>query len=130
MPLAHGIMEAKEPRHEELPPALAGADLHRSPGGGRTGASARNRTGARGNRFVAATTAPEGKARPDCGLRGGNGGYAIRPRSRLRGSRNRAPGKDREDNQMKRGEVYWADLVPRSGSEQTGRRPVILVSHD
>ena len=31
---------------------------------------------------------------------------------------------------MKRGEVYWADLVPRSGSERTGRRPVILVSHD
>src|ERR1039457_4832994 len=31
---------------------------------------------------------------------------------------------------MKRGEVYWADLIPRSGSEQTGRRPVILVSHD
>ncbi len=31
---------------------------------------------------------------------------------------------------MRRGEVYWADLVPRSGSEQTGRRPVILVSHD
>ena len=31
---------------------------------------------------------------------------------------------------MKRGEVYWADLVPRSGSEQTGRRLVILVSHD
>jgi mRNA-degrading endonuclease toxin of MazEF toxin-antitoxin module len=31
---------------------------------------------------------------------------------------------------MKRGGVYWADLVPRSGSEQTGRRPVIVVSHD
>ncbi|MGA3258842.1 MAG: type II toxin-antitoxin system PemK/MazF family toxin [Bryobacteraceae bacterium] len=31
---------------------------------------------------------------------------------------------------MTRGEVYWADLVPRSGSEQTGRRPVIVVSHD
>jgi mRNA-degrading endonuclease toxin of MazEF toxin-antitoxin module len=31
---------------------------------------------------------------------------------------------------MKRGEVYWADLIPRSGSEQTGRCPVILVSHD
>jgi mRNA-degrading endonuclease toxin of MazEF toxin-antitoxin module len=31
---------------------------------------------------------------------------------------------------MKRGEVYWADLVPRSESEQTSRRPVILVSHD
>jgi len=26
--------------------------------------------------------------------------------------------------------VYWADLVPRSGSEQGGRRPVILVSND
>jgi mRNA interferase MazF len=31
---------------------------------------------------------------------------------------------------MKRGEIYWAHLVPRSGSEQTGRRPVIVVSHD
>lgn len=31
---------------------------------------------------------------------------------------------------MKRGDVYWAGLVPRSRSEQTGRRPVILVSHD
>jgi mRNA interferase MazF len=31
---------------------------------------------------------------------------------------------------MKRGDLYWADLVPRSGSEQPGRRPVIVVSHD
>jgi mRNA interferase MazF len=31
---------------------------------------------------------------------------------------------------VRRGDVYWADLVPRSGSEQTGRRPVILLSHD
>ena len=31
---------------------------------------------------------------------------------------------------MKRGEVYWADLVPRSGSEQQGRRPVVIVSND
>src|SRR5258708_39716013 len=31
---------------------------------------------------------------------------------------------------MKRGEVHWADLVPRSGSERTGRRPVVVVSHD
>ena len=31
---------------------------------------------------------------------------------------------------MKRGEIYWADLAPRSGSEQTGRRPVIILSHD
>ena len=31
---------------------------------------------------------------------------------------------------MRRGDVYWAELVPRSGSEQSGRRPVLLVSHD
>lgn len=31
---------------------------------------------------------------------------------------------------MRRGELHWADLVPRSGSEQTGRRAVIIVSHD
>jgi mRNA interferase MazF len=31
---------------------------------------------------------------------------------------------------MRRGEVYWADLHPRSGSEQTGRRPVVIISHD
>jgi len=31
---------------------------------------------------------------------------------------------------VRRGELYWADLAPRSGSEQTGRRPVILVSND
>src|SRR5437588_10295792 len=31
---------------------------------------------------------------------------------------------------MKRGEVYWPDLEPRSGSEQQGRRPVIIISHD
>ena len=31
---------------------------------------------------------------------------------------------------MRRGEVFWADLSPRSGSEQRGRRPVVLVSHD
>jgi mRNA interferase MazF len=31
---------------------------------------------------------------------------------------------------MKRGDVYWAVLSPRSGSEQQGRRPVVIVSHD
>lgn len=31
---------------------------------------------------------------------------------------------------MKRGDVYWADLAPRSGSEQHGRRPVVILSHD
>ena len=31
---------------------------------------------------------------------------------------------------MKRGDVYLAELKPRSGSEQHGTRPVIVVSHD
>ena len=31
---------------------------------------------------------------------------------------------------MNRGEIHWAELFPRSGSEQMGRRPVIVVSHD
>jgi mRNA interferase MazF len=31
---------------------------------------------------------------------------------------------------MIRGEIYWADLKPRSGSEQSGRRPVLIISHD
>jgi mRNA interferase MazF len=31
---------------------------------------------------------------------------------------------------LKRGDIFWADLAPRTGSEQSGRRPVIVVSHD
>ena len=31
---------------------------------------------------------------------------------------------------MVRGEVYWVHLEPRSGSEQTGLRPCVIVSHD
>ena len=31
---------------------------------------------------------------------------------------------------MKRGDIYWVDLAPRSGSEQKGIRPVIILSHN
>ena len=31
---------------------------------------------------------------------------------------------------MVRGEIYMANLAPRSGSERQGRRPCVLVSHD
>ena len=31
---------------------------------------------------------------------------------------------------MRRGDVFWAGLAPRSGSEQTGRRLVIVISRD
>lgn len=29
-----------------------------------------------------------------------------------------------------RGDIYWADLNPVRGSEQAGRRPVLVISHD
>ena len=29
-----------------------------------------------------------------------------------------------------RGEIRWADLNPTRGKEQTGRRPVLILSHD
>ncbi len=31
---------------------------------------------------------------------------------------------------MKRGDIYIANLAPRSGSEQQGRRPVVVISSD
>jgi len=31
---------------------------------------------------------------------------------------------------VRRGDVSWADIVPRSRSEQSRRRPVVVVSHD
>jgi len=31
---------------------------------------------------------------------------------------------------VRRGDIYMADVRPRCGSEQMGRRPVIIVSHD
>ncbi|NIM14580.1 MAG: type II toxin-antitoxin system PemK/MazF family toxin [Candidatus Aminicenantes bacterium] len=32
--------------------------------------------------------------------------------------------------QILRGEIYWADLEPTVGREQSGLRPVLVVSHD
>lgn len=31
---------------------------------------------------------------------------------------------------MRRGDIFWAELAPRSGAEQNGRRPVVIVSND
>ena len=31
---------------------------------------------------------------------------------------------------MRRGDICWAELIPRSGSEQTRRRPVLVLAHD
>lgn len=31
---------------------------------------------------------------------------------------------------MKRGDLFWADLTHRKGSEQKGKRPVLILSHD
>src|ERR1035438_1901257 len=93
---------------EELSLAAAGANLHRSQGGGRTDRGARDDAGARGRRLVAATTSPEGKARCDRGLRYGNGGNASRSRRRFGVRRNRAPCEDRQGN--KRSEEHTSEL--------------------
>lgn len=29
-----------------------------------------------------------------------------------------------------RGDIYWAELNPARGNEQTGRRPVLVISHN
>ena len=29
-----------------------------------------------------------------------------------------------------RGEIRWADLIPTRGTEQSGQRPVLILSHD
>jgi mRNA interferase MazF len=31
---------------------------------------------------------------------------------------------------IRRGEIYWLELPPGSGSEQTGRRPVLIIQND
>jgi len=31
---------------------------------------------------------------------------------------------------IKRGEIFWVDLYPVKGSEQAGRRPVLIVQND
>ena len=31
---------------------------------------------------------------------------------------------------LRRGDVVWADLNPTRGTEQAGRRPVLILSHD
>ena len=31
---------------------------------------------------------------------------------------------------VRRGEIYWVDLPPGSGSEQAGRRPVLIIQND
>lgn len=41
-----------------------------------------------------------------------------------------ARAQDPQADTVRRGEVFWTDLVARSGSEQRGRRPVIVVSND
>ena len=51
---------------------------------------------------------------------------SLRPRSEPRSGGAREPSRPA----MKRGDVYWALLEPRSGAERRGRRPVIVVSHD
>jgi mRNA-degrading endonuclease toxin of MazEF toxin-antitoxin module len=109
--------------------AAAGADLRQPPGGGRTDRALATAL-ARDAVEWWLPTSSKGQARSDRGLRCGNGGDRSRSGRRFGVGRDRALGEYRQGDKMKRGEVYWADPVPRSGSEQTGRRPVMVVSHD
>src|SRR5260370_34757511 len=98
-------------------------------GAGRGAKTARHRNRPRGDRGLASRAAAclgTGGNRRVCGQ---TRGHYERPRSRSRGSLTPALGQEAAET-VKRGDVFWADLAPRSGSEQTGRRPVIIVSHD
>ena len=35
-----------------------------------------------------------------------------------------------EERKIRRGDIYYADLNPVIGSEQGGRRPVLIISND
>src|SRR4030066_515238 len=54
------------------------------------------------------------------------GGSGLREGARRRRPLDRVDGMAR----ILRGEVRWADLNPVRGNEQTGLRPVLIVSHD
>src|SRR5207249_904210 len=77
----------------------------------------------------------KGRARRHHRVRLGGRRKPGRPRRRIgsRGSRAddgvRAEAREAEAP-LRRGQTWWATLVPRSGSEQQGTRPVIVVSHD
>ena len=65
--------------------------------------------------------------------REGWGEFRLRESTPLSGASWSETGRSRDRRPLKhrpRGDVHGADLVPRSGSEETGRRPVIVVSHD
>jgi mRNA interferase MazF len=66
-----------------------------------------------------------------CSVRQRNGRDASRHRPQPRRCWNRESiAEQPTPRAVNRGEVYWADLSPRSGSEQGGRRPVIVISND
>jgi len=113
---------------EELPSAAIGADLQRSASGSAALPLTGYVHGATSDPGVVARSEEGGNTARHLGIRHGNGRNRSRPGSAARVSF-RGTSVIRRDG-MKRGEVYWADLVPRSGSEQTRRRPVIIVSND
>src|SRR5437879_12897153 len=53
-----------------------------------------------------------------------------RPTSRACDGRRRTRHRDRRMAQVLRGDIYWADLDPAKGHEQSGQRPVLILSND
>ena len=122
--------------NEKLSPAIARTDLRTLASRSRTRSGPGHHPGARSNRRVASRATTEGDSRCHLKLRRRNRRLHSRPRSGSRSSRSgtparrSSPSKRDPKQEMKRGDVYCAELVPRSGSQQTGRRPVIVISHD
>lgn len=117
----------------KLSPSAPRADLPQAPRRRETGETTRHGRGKVRDRELAPPTAQGDAARGHRGVRRKDGRYARGPRSRARGRVARALGTSKEASEAKtlrRGDVFWADLSPRSGSEQGGRRPVVIVSHD
>src|SRR5262249_35785396 len=65
-------------------------------------------------------------------VRGAGGGHSRRSGPGVRSGlpRSVVAAQAPKAQAVTRGDVFWADVRPRSGSEQRGRRPVIVVSND
>lgn len=114
---------------EKLPPPSSRRSLRRARRRGEASRPARNRRCASRHRGMAPAESKNAASRGDRVLRSRRGRLGSRPRCLSRSRRDRVL-TTRQEMTLKRGEIYWADLWPRSGSEQAGRRPVLVVSHD
>ena len=110
------------------------AALPSAPGSGQAREPPSHHRGPVCHRQLAAPAATGCRAGGHRGICRGGGGEPRGSRSRSRDGVARGPAPATPSAAapipVRRGEVFWADLSPRSGSEQRGRRPVVVVSND